>query len=346
MGAGSRSRQTRLQMFILDTTRLVPGDIVLTTGDAAVSKAIRKATASAFSHAMLYVADHSYIHSDGEGVHSGNTQRLLFSEASHAMVLRLALPGPSAMARACVYARTQVGKQYSVPEATRSTLRRKNQRQDASNRQFCSRLVAQAYAYAGVALVPNPDYCYPGDLSASALLVSVGGALRPALPSEITFARTESPLDRQIQMTNFILTEVRKLTGADIQTFEQLVPYLITNRQHDHAVCAIVDASGYWEFWRTDIERNPWRYDGQRFMMRAASRNGGTAEAEQEIQAAREQLKRFVFMREQFMQVWRHAPLSYFSAELRLYKTLVEVTRQRIAAAEQVLSAGLGKDAR
>lgn len=79
-------------MFILDTVKLVPGDIVLTTRDAPISKAIRKATASAFSHALLYVADHSYIHSDGDGVHSGNTQRLLFSDASHAMVLRLEPP--------------------------------------------------------------------------------------------------------------------------------------------------------------------------------------------------------------------------------------------------------------
>lgn len=243
-----------------------------------------------------------------------------------------------------MFARTQVGKQYSVPEATRSRFRRTRKTQDASNRQFCSRLVAQAYAYAGLALVPNPDYCYPGDFSASSLLVSVAGGLRAALPSEVTFANTESPLDRQTQMTNFILAEVRKLTGADIQTFEQLVPYLIANRQHDHAVCAIVDASGYWEFWRTDIERNPWRYDGWHFLAMAVRDNDRATAAERELEAAREQLKQFVFMHAQFMQVWRHAPLAYFAAELRLYQTLIEVTRLRIAAAEQVLAAGPGKD--
>lgn len=330
-------------MFILDTVRLVHGDIVLTTRDVAVSKAIRKATAGAFSHAMLYVADHSYIHSDGDGVHSGNTQRLLFSDPSHGMVLRLERPDPLIMERACMYARTQVGKQYSVPEAARSKFRRAGEKQDESNRQFCSRLVAQAYAYVGVHLVPNPDYCYPGDIAASPLLASVAGALRAALPSEIAFAGTESPLDRQTQMTNFILTEVRELTGADIQTFEQLVPYLIDNRQHDQAVCAIVEASGYWEFWRTDIERNPWRYDGQRFLALAVSDSERTARANRELSAARKQLKQFVFMHGQFMHVWRHAQLAYFAAELRLYQTLIEVTQRRIATAEQVLSTGLGK---
>ena len=331
-------------MFILNTQQLVAGDIVLTMRDAALSKAIRKATASAFSHAMLYVADHSYIHSDGDGVHSGNTQRLLFSDASHALVLRLGPPDPPAVAQACLYARTQVGKQYSIPEATRSSYRRTRTTQDGSNRQFCSRLVAQAYAYAGLALVPNPDYCYPGDLSASSLLVPVEGALRAALPSEVKFASTESPLDRQTRMTNFILEEVRKLTGADIQTFEQLVPYLTANRQHDHAVCAIVDASGYWEFWRTDIERNPWRYDGRRFLAMAVSDNDRTALAERELRAAREQLKQFTFMHTQFTNVWRQAPLAYFAAELRLYQTLIEVTRQRVAAAEEVLFARPGAD--
>lgn len=48
-------------MFILDTDRLRIGDIILTADQTLLSKGIRAATGGSFSHAMLYVADHSYI---------------------------------------------------------------------------------------------------------------------------------------------------------------------------------------------------------------------------------------------------------------------------------------------
>ncbi len=142
-------------MFILDADHLRVGDIILTADQTLRSKGIRVATGGSFSHTMLYVANHSYIHSDGDGVHSGNTQRRLFSKLGDAAVLRLRNPDASAVERACMYARTQVGKQYSKTEAMRSRKLRDAEQLEDSNRQFCSRLVAQAYSFAGVPLVPN-----------------------------------------------------------------------------------------------------------------------------------------------------------------------------------------------
>lgn len=221
-------------MFILDADRLRVGDIILTADQTLRSKGIRLATGGSFSHAMLYVADHSYIHSDSDGVHSGNTQRRLFSALGDAAVLRLRNPDPSAVERACVYARTQVGKQYSKTEAFRSRkFRDAAERMEDSNRQFCSRLVAQAYLVAGVPLVPNADYCYPSDFATSQLLQAVAAPLRQAHLAEIEFAHSESPIERQTRANNFILDEVRKLSGSDIQTFEQLPHFLVQNPKHD-----------------------------------------------------------------------------------------------------------------
>lgn len=73
----------------LNDTVLNPGDIVLTTTKSAVSKAIRIATYSDISHAMVYVEDRSVIDATGEGVHARNTQRLFFDEESAVHVLRL-----------------------------------------------------------------------------------------------------------------------------------------------------------------------------------------------------------------------------------------------------------------
>lgn len=324
-------------MFILEANNLLPGDIILTAQDELVSKAVRKATSSQFSHAMLYVADHSCIHSDADGVHSVNTQRELFADEGHAAVFRLRRLDPSAVERACMYARTQVGKQYSVPEVVKSRFRRAGDKLDESNRQFCSRLVAQAYAYAGVQLVPNPDYCYPVDFASSPLLHAVPNALRQATSGEIRFADSESPIERQTRATNFILQQMRKLSGLDIQTFEQLPPFLIANPQHDGAVCEIVKASGYLDFWKEDVLRNPWRYDAAEFLKLPVSDGERAQAAHRELPAAEQHLQQFTFMYRQYMKLWQQAKLHYFAVELQLYMNLMEVTKRRIEAAKQII---------
>jgi len=47
-------------MYILDINKLEAGDIFLTTKNQKISKAIRVATSSDYSHAILYVGDGSY----------------------------------------------------------------------------------------------------------------------------------------------------------------------------------------------------------------------------------------------------------------------------------------------
>ena len=325
-------------MFILDADRLRVGDIILTADQTLRSKGIRVATGGSFSHAMLYVADHSYIHSDGDGVHSGNTQRRLFSALGEAVVLRLRNPDPSAVERACVYARTQVGKQYSKTEAVRSRKFRDAAEQvEDSNRQFCSRLVAQAYLVAGVPLVPNADYCYPSDFAASQLLQAVAAPLRQARAAEIEFAHSERPIERQTRATNFILDEVRKLSGRDIQTFEQLPHFLVQNPKHDAAVCEIVKASGYLDFWKEDVLRNPWRYVAAEFRMLPVSSGELERVARRELAAAEQQLQQFTFMYGQYMTLWQRAKLNYFATQLQLYMHLIDAAKQRIEAARQVL---------
>lgn len=325
-------------MFILDADRLRVGDIILTAEQTLLSKGIRAATGGSFSHAMLYVADHSYIHSDTDGVHSGNTQRRLFSALGDAAVLRLRNPDAPAVERACSYARTQVGKQYSKAEAVRSRKFRDSAEQlEDSNRQFCSRLVAQAYSFAGVPLVPNADYCYPSDFVNSQLLQAVAAPLRQAHAAEIEFAQSESPIERQTRATNFILDEVRKLSGLDIQTFQQLPDFLIQNPQHDAAVCKIVKASGYLDFWKEDVLRNPWRYDAVEFQKLPVPSGERERVAQRELAAAEQQLQQFTFMYGQYMTLWQRARLNYFATELQLYMHLIDVAKQRIEAARQVL---------
>lgn len=206
-----------------------------------------------------------------------------------------------------------------------------------SNRQFCSRLVAQAYSVSGVALVPNADYCYPSDFVTSPLLQVVAAPLRQAHPAEIEFAQSESPLERQKRATNFILDEVRKLSGRDIQTFDQLPHFLIQSPQHDSAVCEIVKTSGYLDFWKEDVLRNPWRYDAVEFRMLPLLSGERERVARRELAAAEQQLQQFTFVYGQYMTLWQQAKLKYFANELQLYTHSIDVVKRRIEAARQVL---------
>ncbi|MBV5267079.1 MAG: hypothetical protein JZU67_00870 [Burkholderiaceae bacterium] len=115
-------------MFILDINKLEPGDVFLTTQNHKISKAIRIATSSDYSHAILYVGDGGYIHSDGNGVHSGNIQRLLFENESQILVLRIKPDIDRGLIKnASIFARREIGKQYSVKDAinTKSIIKKR-----------------------------------------------------------------------------------------------------------------------------------------------------------------------------------------------------------------------------
>lgn len=96
--------------YILEINKLQAGDIFLTTRNHIVSKTIRAFTSSDYPHAMLHVGDGSYIHSDGEGVHAGNVQRLLFADLNYVQVLRLRDGVDRKLVNAaCTFARREVG---------------------------------------------------------------------------------------------------------------------------------------------------------------------------------------------------------------------------------------------
>ncbi len=130
---------------------------------------------------------------------------------------------------------------------------------------------------------------------------------------------------------------MRKLSGLDIQTFEQIPAFLLENPQHDAAVCAIVKASGYLDFWKEDFLRNPWRYDADEFRKLPVSAGERTGAAQRELTGAEQQLQQFTMMYGQYMRLWQQAKLNYFAVELQLYMSLMDITKRRITAAREIL---------
>lgn len=321
-------------MYIIPISELEKGDILLTSENSATSKVVRKSTGSDFSHAILYVGSGSYIHSDANGVHSGNLQRLLFDAAQSVTVLRVKCDQET-VKQACIFARSKIGTTYSVKSAVNAKL--KASKKENENRQFCSRLVAQAYEYAGVKLVDAASFCTPQEILESQSIQEVPRKARKATIEEISFANSENPIEKQSYITNEILSKVREIAKKDIQTLEQITQYIIENPVHDQKISKIYRDSGYLTMWEYETTKNAWRYDGRVFINLPLPIDELIEMAKFEKDSAQERLALYKGNLEQYFYINEIHKLEYSSIHFDLYKKLVENTLDNINAADYVL---------
>lgn len=237
------------------------GDVILTTSDARISKMIRAATISPISHAMLYVDHCSVIDATGDGVHSANTQRLFFEQQNAVFALRIegGLDSSSAT-KICNYVRERIGSEYTTLEAGRAW---QGMGKKGSPKQFCSRLVAQAYAANGLDLVKNTDFCTPKELLKSAKLVEVADATVEVTDEEFqAWQAHPSGLDLMRQSTNHILDGARKIDSS-IQHLSDVDRLVLEHSEHDETIMQLYVESGFLRVWKIDHEINPWHYDAK-----------------------------------------------------------------------------------
>jgi hypothetical protein len=238
---------------------LVRGDIILTTTTAVVSKAIRWGTKSDISHAMICVQHGSVIDATSEGVHARNIQRLFFDDkcALHVFRPKAAL-GAEQVDQICRFVRERIGSEYSTREAVRAAIGGSDQ---WTRKQFCSRLVAQAYASAGIKLVGDPNYCAPADLAKSPLLASMPDAVEQVSDEEVGRWAVHTDSTEAMRRAINIVLEGARTKDKNIQTFEDVGPYLIQNPTDDAFFSDLLDRSGYLTVWQLNTERNRWQYE-------------------------------------------------------------------------------------
>ncbi|MCU8086859.1 YiiX/YebB-like N1pC/P60 family cysteine hydrolase [Shewanella sp. SM21] len=322
-------------MFILDMDKLEVGDIILTREKAVLSKGVRFFSQGEYSHAMLYVSRGSYIHSDNNGVHSGNIQRKLFEKSDDVKVVRIT--ESSYVKNACDYARNRIGTEYSVKDAIKSVLPKRNK--VPSNKQFCSRLVAESYKYAGLNLVNDPHFCIPSELDRSPYVKEVLGCVREASGSEILFANSETGLKIQDSATNLILREARRITGKNIQNFQDLSDALLLDGSFDSEIYEIAMNSGYYDLLSKDMAKNPWRYDGETFIARKIPKSVLITQAIDEVKATKELHSRYLKMYQYYTHLCSKSELKYFMRERQLYCDLLSATELNKKSAEYALKA-------
>lgn len=130
-----------------------------------------------------------------------------------------------------------------------------------TRKQFCSRLVAQAYAANGFDLVKNTDFCTPNELLKSVKLVEVVDATVDVTDEEYqTWQTHPSGLDLMRQSTNHILNGARKIDKS-IQHLSDVDKLVLEHPEHDETIMQLYVESGYLHVWETGHEINPWHYD-------------------------------------------------------------------------------------
>lgn len=313
------------------------GDIVLTTTIKLDSKAIRKFTNSDISHAMVYVDSCSVIDATGEGVHARNTQRMFFPEkcAVHALRLRAGLSGVERDV-ICTFVRGRVGTEYSKREAVATVL---GGRDAWSAKQFCSRLVAQAYAAAGITLVPDPNYCSPEDLRNSRLLVEVSEATEPVTDHEVE--RWESDPDMTEftrKVTNVLLGGIRK-KNKNIQNLNDVDSHLIAHPEDDADYCALLKSSGYLDLWKPEMRKNPWQYDLALLEATGWPKSQIEHYCQMVLETAVNGSRRYHLNKAGYLHLYSEYGLEAFRILSSLYEVLADLDIQRFHVAKQWLDA-------
>ena len=87
-------------------------------------------------------------------------------------------------------------------------------------------------------------------------MVVINDVLTDASDKQVAYAIEENTvLTHQIAINNHIFSNARKITGADIQTFNQLTEYLLSDSKHDKEITALIEDSGYLTLWETDMKK-------------------------------------------------------------------------------------------
>ncbi|MDR6962086.1 hypothetical protein J2W43_006107 [Pseudomonas brassicacearum] len=320
--------ELRPRVFI--TSLIQPGDVVLTTTPERLSQAIRKITGADISHAMICVGQSSVIDSTSDGVHARNLDRIFLEPGCSGYVLRPVKPLTTDQLLAVIsFARAAVGTRYTKAGAAKSVLAGFV----AGRRQFCSRLVAQAYRSAGIDLVSEADFCHPGELQKSTALVEVPDVLRNLNAGEEAYWRED--LDNvQIMRdaTNVLLREARKLS-SEIESLNDINAYLMEHEEGDAHLVQALQTSRYLGLWHEEFERNSWQYHVALMEGHNASEEHKRKYCEELLADQKLGQNRFVLNHGRYVGLNAEHPRKYFALQVELYDLLASFHARRIKAA-------------
>ncbi|KAA5996868.1 YiiX/YebB-like N1pC/P60 family cysteine hydrolase [Pantoea sp. M_5] len=318
--------------YVLNLAALKPGDIILEHGYKAHSLAIMRITGSHYSHAMLYEGSTIIEATSGGGVFSKIPNRFAVVEKNDLKVLRLSDEvEPSQIENITIFSRTLVGSKYDKSEAIKAGKKKKPSKAIVTG-QFCSRLVAQCYYHAGIALVENINYCSPADIEKSTLLVEVVDAVKEASEEELAHALAANYHQEHLKNTANWVKAAKKIlrkSGIEAETINDIYHATLRLRKPkvDKLILKEIVASGHYEFYLKDKISNPHRYDVNAFSKKV---NGNIEIIEGEIHKEISIVKTHSTNLETFKKYHESYPSKLMLAEVNLYSNLLNITKERL----------------
>lgn len=323
----------------IDVSKLRKGDIILSTSTLPRSALIRAVTSSDISHAMLYVANSSVMDSTGEGVQARNIDKMLYDDSCAIYAYRPIEQLPEETIELVIgYVRSQTGAPYSFPEAIASAIMSLG---CGGKSQFCSRLVARAYASVGLQLSKNPAFTTPAEIQRSSKLRKIEGAVITLSAEEFEAKiALEDTTAGMRAVTKDLISALRNINGS-IGTLNDVYPFLMKNPQYDLQFAAAFIESGYLTYWEVEVNRFPWRYDPFA-LVKMYQRHANKEEILNECREALRQDAEGDFdhwkKNEKALSVMvSKMPLETFKLELDLYRKLCINHNLRIKSAKMLL---------
>lgn len=310
-------------LYVLDLDLLEPGDIILTREKALTSIAVRASTLGKYSHAIICVSNSSAIESTIDGkVFSLNTQRLIFHKKNDCIVLRYkTLLSTDQLLNLDRFLRVKIATPYSIKEAIKVPSNKNTSNIANESKQFCSRLVAQAYSHIGINLVKNPDYCSPNDLCLSDHLMIVPNAIRLATQRDIEVINKPNMVEENRKQTYAWLEPTIMLAqtvGFEIITQNDVDLFLLKYPKFDRKICEYIQKTRYLTQYKDDEIANPVRYKYNSLYVPTSIEI--RSEIHQIIDIFNDKYQSYVAIRHNY----KHTPLRYNKLLKKLYRDLLK----------------------
>lgn len=253
--------------YIFNPYNLLPGDILLMN---TYEEDMRARMKCKYEHAAIYIGDAFMMEANGAHVVMSHIYSYAFREYEHACVLRLKKSSPLILEEVARNARKQMGREYVNTMQFRYVRAYKNtDKQDESNKSFCSRLVAQSYLFEGIQLLPNADYCEPDDFLTSELLEVVPNTITEIHEdlAKVVMNQQQQREETEIESPNAeLFHELSKLYGLNIQDLGQaLLPSQSRPELNERAI-EIIKSSKMFKHMEEVKATSSWLFDDAQFL--------------------------------------------------------------------------------
>ena len=231
--------------YVFNGAVLQPGDILLmNTYHETQRKVMERYSGSCiYDHAALYIGDAFLMEANGLGVVMNHIYSYGFKAEKDGCIMRLKNQSPATVSNVIYNAKAFMGMEFDGNEAHAVPANRDTDKEDTSNRTFCSRLVSQCFSDEGIKLFRNPNYCSPDDFLNCEQLERVEPSLMP-----FTSEMEATVMNAQNQRVDFksatywatTFQQFSSLYGEDIQTMAQLIAAASRHIDRDDAALSII----------------------------------------------------------------------------------------------------------